>query len=111
METVAARLDQVTSEVQDAIMQTRMQPIGTVLTKFNRIVRDLSSKLGKQCTLTIEGKDVEVDKTIIEAIGDPSRTWSATPWITALNFPTCVPPRESRPLEHFNCERTTSREK
>ncbi|MBI9017178.1 MAG: chemotaxis protein CheW [Phycisphaerae bacterium] len=71
MESVANRIDQVTSELQDAIMQTRMQAIGTVFNKFPRIVRDLSSQLGKECELTIDGKDVEMDKTIIEAIGDP----------------------------------------
>lgn len=71
LESVSARLDQVTSELQEAIMQTRMQQIGTVFNKFPRIVRDLSGKLGKQCDLTIEGKDVELDKSIIETIGDP----------------------------------------
>jgi len=71
MEGIAARLDQVTSELQEAIMQTRMQPIGSVFGKFPRVVRDLSAKLSKQCDLVVEGKDVEVDKTIIEAIGDP----------------------------------------
>ncbi|HAN99197.1 MAG TPA: hybrid sensor histidine kinase/response regulator [Planctomycetaceae bacterium] len=71
LESAAAGLDQVTSELQEAIMQTRMQPIGTVFGKFPRIVRDLSAKLGKQCNLTIEGREVEVDKTIIEAISDP----------------------------------------
>ena len=71
LESAAAELDQVTSNLQEAIMQTRMQPIGNVFGKFPRIVRDLSSKLGKDCKLEVEGKDVEVDKTIIEAIGDP----------------------------------------
>ncbi len=71
LDTIASRLDQVTSEVQESIMQTRMQQIGTVFGKFPRIVRDLSAKLGKECNLVIEGKEVEVDKTIIEAIGDP----------------------------------------
>lgn len=71
IEAVAAKVDQVTSELQEAIMQTRMQQIGTVFSRFPRIVRDLSGKLGKQCDLNIEGKEVEVDKTIIEAIGDP----------------------------------------
>jgi len=71
LETIASRLDQVTSEVQESIMQTRMQQIGSVFGKFPRVVRDLSSKLDKQCVLNIEGKEVEVDKTIIEAIGDP----------------------------------------
>ena len=71
LDAIASRLDQVTSEVQESIMQTRMQQIGTVFSKFPRIVRDLSGKLGKQCALNIEGKEVEVDKTIVEAIGDP----------------------------------------
>ncbi len=71
LSAVAARLDQVTSELQEAIMQTRMQPVGAVFNRFPRVVRDLSSKLGKTCSLEIEGSDVEVDKTIIEAIGDP----------------------------------------
>ncbi|MEZ6070730.1 MAG: chemotaxis protein CheW [Pirellulales bacterium] len=71
LDVIASRLDQVTSEVQESIMQTRMQQIGTVFNKFPRIVRDLSGRLGKQCDLNIDGKEVEVDKTIIEAIGDP----------------------------------------
>ncbi|RCS50661.1 hybrid sensor histidine kinase/response regulator [Bremerella cremea] len=71
MQAVAARMDQVTSELQEAIMQTRMQPIGNVFNKFPRVVRDLSAKLGKQCQVVMEGGEVEVDKTIIEAIGDP----------------------------------------
>ncbi|HCS55879.1 chemotaxis protein CheW [Rubinisphaera sp.] len=69
--SVASRIDQVTSEVQEAVMKTRLQPIGNVFNKFTRIVRDLSQKLNKQCELEIKGKDVELDKTIIEGIGDP----------------------------------------
>jgi two-component system chemotaxis sensor kinase CheA len=71
IEAVAARLDQVTTELQEAIMRTRMQPIGAVFTRFPRVVRDLSAKLGKQCEVVMDGKDVDVDKTILEAIGDP----------------------------------------
>ena len=71
LDSVAARLDLVTSELQEAIMQTRMQAIGTVFGKFPRVVRDLSRQLGKQCELTIKGEEVELDKSIIEAIGDP----------------------------------------
>ncbi len=68
---IGGRLDQVTSQLQDAIMKTRMQAIGTVFNKFPRVVRDLSQKLGKKCQLEVQGKDVELDKTIIEAISDP----------------------------------------
>ncbi len=70
-EAVGQRIDLVTSELQEAIMLTRMQPIGNVFNKFPRVVRDLSKKLGKQIELNIVGKDVELDKTIIEAINDP----------------------------------------
>ncbi len=69
--TVGDRLDQVTTELQETIMQTRMQPVGNVLTRFTRVVRDMSKTLNKQAQLEIEGKDVELDKSIIEAIGDP----------------------------------------
>jgi two-component system chemotaxis sensor kinase CheA len=71
LDSVAARLDQVTTELQEAIMRTRMQPIGSVFSRFPRVARDLSSKLGKQCDIVMDGKEVEVDKTILEAIGDP----------------------------------------
>jgi two-component system, chemotaxis family, sensor kinase CheA len=70
-EAVGQRIDLITSELQEAIMLTRMQPIGNVFNKFPRIVRDLSKKLGRQIELTIVGQDVELDKTIIEAINDP----------------------------------------
>jgi two-component system chemotaxis sensor kinase CheA len=70
-DAIAARVDQVTSELQETIMQTRMQPIGSVFGRFPRVVRDLSAKLGKECSLEIEGNEVEVDKTIVEAMGDP----------------------------------------
>ncbi|THB72558.1 MAG: response regulator [Desulfobulbaceae bacterium] len=70
-EAVGQRIDLITSELQEAIMLTRMQPIGNVFNKFPRVVRDLSKKLKKKIDLTIVGKDVELDKTIIEAINDP----------------------------------------
>lgn len=71
LDTIAARIDQVTSELQEAIMQTRMQPLAHVFSRFPRVVRDLSARLGKHVDLHIHGKEVEVDKSIIEAIGDP----------------------------------------
>jgi len=70
-EAVGKRIDHITSELQEAIMRTRMQSIGNVFNKFPRVARDLARKLGKEVALTIEGKDVELDKTLIEAIGDP----------------------------------------
>jgi len=70
-ETSSQRIDMITSELQEAIMKTRMQPIASILTKFTRVVRDLSQQLGKSIDLVIEGEDVELDKTILEAINDP----------------------------------------
>lgn len=70
-EISSQRIDMITSELQEAIMKTRMQPIANVLNKFTRVVRDLSQQLGKSIDLEIEGRDVELDKTILEAINDP----------------------------------------
>ncbi|MEA2061752.1 MAG: chemotaxis protein CheW [Thermodesulfobacteriota bacterium] len=70
-ELSSQRIDMITSELQEAIMRTRMQPIANVFNKFTRVVRDLSRDLGKEVDLIIEGKDVELDKTIIESINDP----------------------------------------
>jgi two-component system chemotaxis sensor kinase CheA len=67
----AARLNHVTTQIQDAVMQTRLQPLATVFGRFPRIVRDLGLALGKQCRLVLEGQEVELDKSIAEAIGDP----------------------------------------
>ncbi|MBF0103177.1 MAG: chemotaxis protein CheW, partial [Desulfobacterales bacterium] len=71
IEAASQRIDFIASELQEAVMQTRMQPIITVFNKFPRVVRDLGKHLGKKIKLITEGKDVELDKTIIEAISDP----------------------------------------
>lgn len=68
---IAQRLNVVTSEMQETIMRTRMQPVGEVLNKYNRIVRDLARRLGKEICLDIYGAEVELDKKIIESLGDP----------------------------------------
>ncbi|MBN2705664.1 MAG: chemotaxis protein CheW [Deltaproteobacteria bacterium] len=65
------RINLVTSELQEAIMMTRMQPIGSILNKFPRVVRDIAQKLGKEINLIITGKEVELDKTIVEGLNDP----------------------------------------
>nr|WP_320015464.1 chemotaxis protein CheW [uncultured Desulfobacter sp.] len=70
-ELSSQRIDMITSELQEAIMRTRMQPIANILNKFTRVVRDLSHQLGKSIELEIKGKDVELDKTILESINDP----------------------------------------
>jgi len=69
--TSAQRLSYVISELQEAVMQTRLQPVGNVFSKFPRVVRDMSIALKKELRLNLEGKDVELDKTIIEGLSDP----------------------------------------
>ena len=64
-------LSLIISELQEAVMSTRMQPLSTVFGKFHRIVRDLSQELGKDIQLEIDGEDVELDKTVVESISDP----------------------------------------
>ena len=68
---LSQRLDLVTSELQGEVMKTRMQPIGSILGKFQRVVRDLGKDLNKQIELSVQGADTELDKTLLEAIKDP----------------------------------------
>lgn len=68
---LSQRLDVVTSELQSEVMKTRMQPIGNVLSKFQRVVRDLAKELNKRIDLVLEGTETEMDKSLIEAIKDP----------------------------------------
>jgi len=67
----AQRISVVTSDLQEVVTQTRMQPIGSLLAKFPRLVRDLTRDLGKEVELQIEGGEVEIDKTILEGLSDP----------------------------------------
>ncbi len=67
----AQRLNLITSELQEGVMKTRMQPINNVWAKLPRVVRDLSKELGKEIKIEMVGKDTELDRTIIEAIKDP----------------------------------------
>lgn len=65
------RLNLITSELQEGVMKTRMQPIGVLWSKLPRVVRDLAVACGKQVRVEMEGKEIELDKTLIEAIKDP----------------------------------------
>jgi len=67
----AQRLNLITSELQEGVMQTRMQPIHSVWAKLPRVVRDLSRACGKQISVEMEGKSTELDKSLIEAMKDP----------------------------------------
>ncbi len=66
-----AQLNVVTSDLQLAVMKTRMVPIRKVFSRFPRLVRDLSNKLGKQVRLDLVGEDTEVDKSVADELGDP----------------------------------------
>jgi two-component system chemotaxis sensor kinase CheA len=65
------RLNHITSELQERVMKTRMQPIRNVWNRLPRVIRDLSAQCGKQVRVEMIGGDTELDKTIVEAIRDP----------------------------------------
>ncbi len=67
----ARQLRKLTDELQDVSMSLRMVPVSASFQKMNRIVRDMSKKLNKRAKLTLVGEDTEVDKTIVDSIGDP----------------------------------------
>jgi len=66
-----AQLDMNIRELQESVMRVRMLPVGTVFSRFPRLVRDLSTRLGKKIRLQISGEQTELDKTVLEKIGDP----------------------------------------
>ena len=68
---VGKRVDLITSDLQKVIMLTRMQPVGSLFNRFPRLVRSLSRELGKEAALEVEGADVELDRTLLEAMSDP----------------------------------------
>jgi len=77
------RLSNVTAELQEGVMKTRMQPIGNAWQKLPRIVRDLSGELGKQIELEMHGADTELDRQVLDMIKDPLTHMvrnSAEPW-------------------------------
>lgn len=66
-----AGLDRITGEIQVAVMRTRMQPMEKLFGRYPRLIRDLAGKTGKKLNLKIEGGETEVDKQVIEELGDP----------------------------------------
>ena len=70
METVELR-HRVTGDVENIVMKVRMVPVSAVFNRFPRMVRDVSKELGKEINLTIEGEETELDRTVIDEIGDP----------------------------------------
>ena len=71
LQTAGQRLNLLTTELQEGVMKTRMQPIGNIWSKFPRTVRDVAVSCGKQVRIEMQGKETELDKTIIEAVKDP----------------------------------------
>lgn len=69
--SIAEEIERLTAELRDNTMSIRMLPIGTTFSRFKRLVRDLSRDLGKEIELTTEGAETELDKTVIERLGDP----------------------------------------
>lgn len=69
--SVASRVSQITTDIQDRVTQTRMLPIGSIWGRFRRIVRDLAVDCGKQVRLSLQGEETELDRSLIEAIKDP----------------------------------------
>ena len=67
----AQRLNLITTELQEGVMKTRMQPIGNLWNKFPRIVRDVANTCGKKVRLEMNGSETELDRTVLEAIKDP----------------------------------------
>ncbi len=64
-------IERLTGELRDNVLNIRMMPIGTIFSKFRRLVRDLSSELGKEIHLTTSGAETEMDKTVLERLDDP----------------------------------------
>jgi two-component system chemotaxis sensor kinase CheA len=64
-------INRIAEDMQGAIMQVRMLPVGSVMQRFGRLVRDISKRLGKEVELVIEGEDTEADKNVIESLADP----------------------------------------
>ena len=71
MQAVSQRMNLIATELQEEVMKTRMQPIGNIWGQFPRTVRDVALGCGKEVSIEMEGKETELDKTIIEAIKDP----------------------------------------
>jgi two-component system, chemotaxis family, sensor kinase CheA len=71
LDEVTGALGKIASDIQTGVMQTRMIPIEGIFTRFKRVVRDISKSLGKEVNLKIEGEDTELDKKIVDSLGDP----------------------------------------
>jgi len=71
LEEISHRVSQLTSDLQNEILQARMTPVWQVFDRFPRLVRDLARRLGKQVEFVVEGKEIELDRALLEEISDP----------------------------------------
>ncbi|MEM3731125.1 MAG: chemotaxis protein CheA [Candidatus Bathyarchaeia archaeon] len=71
LKRVSANIDRLTAELHDLVMQIRMVPVSQIFDRFPRLVRDLSVKRGKKVEIIMEGKEIEVDRTVLDEIGQP----------------------------------------
>ena len=71
LEEVSVHIGRITTDLQEEIMKARMFPIEQVFNRFPRMVRDLAQKANKEVEFIVEGKETELDRTVIEEIGDP----------------------------------------
>jgi two-component system chemotaxis sensor kinase CheA len=71
LDQIVKLMDTLVGDLQNAVMKGRMQPVGRVFQKYNRLARDVARQLGKEADLEIEGESTEVDKTILDALNDP----------------------------------------
>jgi two-component system, chemotaxis family, sensor kinase CheA len=71
LKRITENIDRLTADLQDLVMQVRMVPVSQIFDRFPRLVRDLSLKKGKKIELVMEGRDIEVDRTVLDEIGEP----------------------------------------
>jgi two-component system chemotaxis sensor kinase CheA len=71
LKRITENIDRLTADLQDLVMEVRMVPVSQVFDRFPRLVRDLSLKKGKKIDLTMDGRDIEVDRTVLDEIGEP----------------------------------------
>ncbi len=71
LKRITENIDRLTADLQDLVMQVRMVPVSQIFDRFPRLVRDLSMKEGKKIDLVMEGRDIEVDRTVLDEIGEP----------------------------------------
>ncbi len=103
LDDALATLERVSVELQHEVMQTRMVPVGNIFNRFPRMVRDLARDLGKDVTFEMDGLDIELDRTVLDEIGDPLVHLLRNASITASSLPRTVPLRASPLVAPSGC--------